>query len=196
MLAEFDLPADQSKLTATQIHNAARRMERLLSEIGQVARSEPGRRSKCRIEDLVSAAMESQQEQVQFKNVTIDQSVEPGLTVECEQSRVERVLINLLANALEVLPDGGRISIQAARSGDVAQIDVVDNGQGVPVEIRKRLFQPFVTAGKKNGLGLGLALARQTMLDNEGDLQMVDSETGAHFRLRLPCKAGAHPSGS
>ena len=194
MLAEFDLPADQSKQTATQIHNAARRMERLLSEIGQVARSEPGRRVSCEIEDLVMAAVQSQQEQVQVKNVAIGQAVEPGLMVKCERSRVERVFINLLANALEVLPDGGRISIEAARSGNFVQIDVLDNGPGVPVEIRKRLFQPFVTAGKTNGLGLGLALARQTMLDNGGDLELVASETGAHFRLRLPCLPDGPPS--
>ena|SRR5437899_7291158 len=71
-------------------------------------------------------------------------------------------------------------------AGEAVHIEVSDNGPGVPAEIRGRLFHPFVTAGKKNGLGLGLALARQTMLDHGGDLELVDSEKGARFRLRLP----------
>jgi signal transduction histidine kinase len=55
----------------------------------------------------------------------------------------------------------------------------------LPAEVRKKLFQPFVTAGKKNGLGLGLALARQTMIEHDGGLDLVESAKGARFRLRL-----------
>jgi signal transduction histidine kinase len=186
MLADFDLPPDQMKQTAMHIHKAARRMEQLLSEIGQVARAEPGRRVLCPVGELVRAAVESQQAKSRLKNVSIRQSVADELMVRCEKSRVERVLINLIANSLEVLADGGEIAIDAARSGEAVRIEVSDTGPGVPAEIRGRLFQPFVTAGKKNGLGLGLALARQTMLDHGGDLELVASEKGARFRLRLP----------
>jgi len=99
---------------------------------------------------------------------------------------VERVLINLIANSLEVLADGGEIAIEGARAGESVVIEVSDNGPGVPAEIRGRIFQPFVTSGKKNGLGLGLALARQTMLDHGGDLELVPGEKGARFRLKMP----------
>jgi signal transduction histidine kinase len=190
MLAEFDLPPDQLKQTAAHVHSAARRMERLLSEIGQVARAEPGRRISCKVEELVSAAVESQEEKSHAKNIAVRQSVEGGLIVNCERSRVERVIVNLIANALEVLEDGGEISIHASRAGEFAHIEVSDTGPGVPVEIRRRLFEPFVTAGKKKGLGLGLALARQTMLDHGGDLELVSSERGARFLLRLPLSQG------
>ena len=69
-----------------------------------------------------------------------------------------------------------------------------DTGPGISAQIRERLFQPFVTFGKKNGLGLGLALSRQTLLDNGGDL-WVDSapNAGARFWLRLP-QAPEHSS--
>ena len=66
------------------------------------------------------------------------------------------------------------------------RIDVSDTGPGVPPEIREKLFQPFITAGKKNGLGLGLALARHTMVEQGGGLELLDSAKGARFRLRLP----------
>jgi signal transduction histidine kinase len=130
--------------------------------------------------------VESQQEKVRAKNVAMHLAVPGELMVSCERFRVERVLINLVSNSLEVLQDGGEIAIDASRTGDFAQIEVGDNGPGVPPEIRSRLFQPFTTAGKRNGLGLGLALARRTMLDHGGNLELVASPKGARFRLRLP----------
>ena len=186
MISDFDLPAEQMKQTAVHIHKAARRMESMLSEIGQVARAEPGKRTPCAVIDLVAAAVESQQAKAAQKNVTIRQSADESWSVLCEHSRVERVMINLISNSLEVLPDGGEIAIIASRNGANVQIEVSDNGPGIPDEIRGQLFQPFVTAGKKNGLGLGLALARQTMIEHSGDLELLPSEKGARFRLRLP----------
>jgi C4-dicarboxylate-specific signal transduction histidine kinase len=64
------------------------------------------------------------------------------------------------------------------------RIFVEDTGPGLPPEVRAQLFRPFVTAGKRSGLGLGLTLSRQTMLDLGGDLQLVDrAESGACFCL-------------
>jgi signal transduction histidine kinase len=165
MISEFDLPVEQMKQTAVHIHKAARRMEQLLSEIGQVARAEPGRRVRCEVAELVRAAVESQQAKSAQKNVTIRQSVDGTLAVVCERSRVERVIINLIANALEVLTDGGEISIATSREGANVRIEVSDTGPGVPAEIRGRLFQPFVTAGKKNGLGLGGGRGRRARIE-------------------------------
>ena len=186
MLSEFDLPPDQMKQTSAQVYKAARRMEQLLSEIGQVARAEPGKRVRCDAADLVQAAIESQEEKARARKVVVHEEVETGLVVVCEKSRVERVLVNLIANALDVLPDGGEIRVSGRRSDGFVEIEVSDTGPGIPEEIRGRLFQPFVTKGKKNGLGLGLALARQTLLDHGGALDLLESGKGARFRVRLP----------
>ena len=108
---------------------------------------------------------------------------------------MERAFANLIGNALEAMPDGGEVRIAArvvmARgAGRTWQ----DTGPGIAPEIRAQLFQPFVSAGKRNGLGLGLALSRQTILDHGGDM-WVESPPGhgARFRFRLPL-AGAIPS--
>jgi hypothetical protein len=68
---------------------------------------------------------------------------------------MERVFVNLVNNAIEAMPHGGGIEIDAERNGKSVVVRVRDNGPGIPAEIRDRLFQPFVTSGK-NGLGLGL----------------------------------------
>jgi signal transduction histidine kinase len=189
MLAEFELPPDQMKQTAGHVHKAAKRMEQLLLEIGQVARAKPGEREICVVGDLVAAAVDTQQAKAEVQGVTIRQSVEGPLRVRCEKSRVERVIGNLIANALEVMPGGGEIAIDVRGAEGEVRIDVSDTGPGIPAGIREKLFQPFVTAGKKNGLGLGLALARQTMIEHDGGLDLIDSSRGAHFRLRLPLAA-------
>jgi signal transduction histidine kinase len=186
MLAEFDLPPNQIKETAGHVHKAAKRMEQLLLEIGQVAGARPGTRVVCLAGDLVNAAVESQHEKAESQNVIIRPMVEGPLQVCCERSRVERVIVNLIANALEVMPQGGEIAIEVTRAAGDVRIDVGDTGPGVPPEIREKLFQPFITAGKKNGLGLGLALARHTMIEQGGGLDLVESAKGARFRLRLP----------
>jgi signal transduction histidine kinase len=124
------------------------------------------------------------------QNVTIELSIPPEIEVPVDRSRIERAFVNLIANALDAMPDGGVVRISAVVENGDAVIHVEDNGPGIPSEIRAQLFQPFVSAGKRNGLGLGLALARQTVLEHGGDM-WVESEAGrgARFSFRLP---GAH----
>jgi len=112
--------------------------------------------------------------------------------LEPERARVERVFVNLISNAIEVMPEGGEISISASAAEDTVIVEVRDTGPGVSPEIREHLFQPFVSSGKKNGLGLGLALSHQTILDHGGDM-WVESEpgSGARFLFRLPVKRSA-----
>jgi signal transduction histidine kinase len=85
------------------------------------------------------------------------------------------------------MPEGGEIRISAKRCGGDVLIDVDDTGTGISPEIRSTLFQPFASMGKRNGLGLGLALSRQTLLDHGGDLWAEEkADQGARFRMRLP----------
>ena len=82
--------------------------------------------------------------------------------------------------------------ITAEVEDGAAVVHVEDTGPGIAPEIRARLFEPFVSAGKRNGLGLGLALSRQTVLDHGGDMWVESAfGRGARFSFRLP---GAHVS--
>jgi signal transduction histidine kinase len=85
------------------------------------------------------------------------------------------------------MPEGGRVTITAERKNGSVEVTVSDNGPGINAEIRSQLFQPFATHGKKTGLGLGLALSRQTVIDHGGDLWAQESNgKGATFGLRFP----------
>ena len=102
-----------------------------------------------------------------------------------ERPRMERAFLNLLQNAVQAMPSGGNVTVRSEiRAGEVL-VSVTDTGPGIRPELRSRLFQPFVT-GKKNGLGLGLALSRQTILDHGGDIWVDFDGPGARFWLRIP----------
>jgi signal transduction histidine kinase len=100
---------------------------------------------------------------------------------------MQSVFFNLIANALEAMPSGGRLHIAARETRHWVLIQMEDTGPGIPHKIRDRLFEPFVTAGKQDGLGLGLALSRQTVLNHGGDI-WTEPASGARFVIRLPLK--------
>ena len=95
------------------------------------------------------------------------------------------MFVNLFSNSLDAMPDGGSIDIVARRDQSAVLVEVDDTGPGISSEVRASLFQPF-HSGKRNGLGLGLALSRQTVLDHRGDMWADgNSSGGARFCMRL-----------
>ena len=103
-----------------------------------------------------------------------------------DRSPMERVFQNLIGNAIEAMPEGGTVSVRAQTTDESVTVFVQVQGPGIPAAIAADLFQPFVTAGKKNGVGLGLALSRKTVQLHGGDLSAEPVAAGACFRLRLP----------
>ena len=126
------------------------------------------------------------------QSVALANNVPDNLDLSLDRSRIERVFVNLINNALEAMPNGGAIEIGAQSDKGSVVVEVEDSGPGIAAEIAGRLFQPFASLGKKNGLGLGLALSRQTVLDHGGDM-WVDSRPGhgARFFVRLPLRSEA-----
>jgi signal transduction histidine kinase len=83
------------------------------------------------------------------------------------------------------MPGGGDVHIRARKAGNCVLVEIEDTGPGIPHDIRDRVFEPFVTAGKVNGLGLGLALSRRAVLEHGGDM-WIEAAAGARFVIRLP----------
>ncbi len=101
--------------------------------------------------------------------------------------KIKRVLANLVRNALEATPSGGKVSINMEGRGSDLAISVKDTGAGVPIEIQHRLFQQFVTAGKKSGNGLGLAVCKRIVEDHGGSIDFQSKpERGTTFTFVLP----------
>jgi signal transduction histidine kinase len=190
MLVDSELSEAQMKRLAGNIYRASRRMQGLLQDLLHVSRGKTATPELARLRELVSAAVESVREAAEAQAVRISIAIPEEIELCLERNRIERVFTNLVANAVEAMPEGGEVRISARIVRGEALVEVEDDGPGIAPEIRANLFQPFVTAGKKNGLGLGLALARQTVLDHGGDMWVESAAgCGATFRFRLPVLA-------
>jgi signal transduction histidine kinase len=186
LLVDSNLTGEQVKRLASNIYKSSRRIQELLQDLIQVSRGREDHREPCRLTEIAGAAAEECRQSADGCNVGIVVDIDCELEFILARSRVERVFQNLINNAVEAMPGGGQVTISARREAETVVVDVEDSGPGVPAEIRDRLFQPFVTSGKRSGLGLGLALSRQTVLDHGGDLWLEDGPGGARFRVRFP----------
>jgi signal transduction histidine kinase len=185
MLMDLDLAPVQVKRLAANILRAAGRMRDLVADLAGASSGNRSSPEICKIHDVIAAASEVASPSAEGGSVRILNSVPSGIEIPTERSRMERVFFNLITNALEAMPHGGEIRIGARKAGNCVLIDVEDTGPGIPRGIRDRLFEPFVTAGKESGLGLGLALSRQTVLDHGGDM-WTEPALGARFVISLP----------
>lgn len=187
MMVDTDLTPQQAKRVAANIYRSSRRIQEMLDDLLQVTRGRSGPRELCRLDDLLRESLESFQAAAAAQNVTIRVDIPPGLELSVERRRMERVFQNLVGNAIEVLSGGGEIVIEGRVKDGKVEMEVSDTGPGIAPDIRGQLFQPFVSHGKKNGLGLGLALSRQTVLEHGGEMWAADREGGgASFKIRLP----------
>ena len=187
MLVDDDLSKQQVRRLATNIYRSSRRVQQLLQELADVTRGRRQGAEPCWLHEVIGAACNSLAPAAQTHNVDVRMNVAANIAVSLERSPMERVFENLIGNAIEAMPEGGAVQISAERNDSIVVVTVEDNGPGIPDSIAPQLFQPFVTAGKKTGMGLGLAFSRQTVVDHGGDL-WVDSRQkhGAKFVLRLP----------
>jgi signal transduction histidine kinase len=122
------------------------------------------------------------------KSAAVSVEVEPGLpAVRGYVGELNQVWANLIDNALDAIPVSGRVEVRAARQGSHVLVRIVDNGAGMPAEVRARIFDPFFTTKPMGqGTGLGLDIARRLILHNDG-LVEVESQPGrTEFRVLLP----------
>lgn len=187
MLVDSDLPPAQTKRLASNIYRSSRKIQELLQDLLDVSRGRTSGVETCRLRDVVVAGTDPYVTMAEARGIQLTVNVPEGIELPLERARMERVIQNLLGNAMEAVPDGGRVTVSARVEGASAVVTVSDTGPGIRPEIRTRLFQPFVSAGKKGGLGLGLALSRQTVIDHGGDMWVEPGpESGAVFVFRLP----------
>jgi signal transduction histidine kinase len=185
MLMQLDPASTQGKRLAANIYRAAGRMRELLADFAAANCGNNPTCEICKIRDVITAASEAALLPVESQGFQILQDVPEGLEICVQRSRIERVFFNLITNALEAMPHGGQIRIGARKAENRVLIEVEDTGPGIPRAIGDRLFEPFVTAGKEHGLGLGLTLSRQTVLDHGGDI-WTEPANGTRFVICLP----------
>lgn len=171
---------------ARNLYGASVRMKELLDEVLTRYRGTDRGVEPHDLRELVTSAVDKIALVAEAQSVQIVQNVPGNLVVPLDRQRIQRVLVNLLVNALDVMPNGGTIRISAIPERHSVLVKVRDTGPGIAPGIRHRLFEPFATAGKASGLGLGLAFSRQAVIDHGGQMWVEAGCHGACFAFRLP----------
>jgi signal transduction histidine kinase/CheY-like chemotaxis protein len=120
-------------------------------------------------------------------HITVDLHIESNAMVMGDDSELREVLVNMVFNAIDAMPEGGTLSLTTRTAGDSVIITVIDTGVGMYPEVRSKIFDPFFTTKGKAGLGLGLAVSFGIIRRHGGNIE-VDSQygKGTEFRITLP----------
>jgi heavy metal sensor kinase len=182
------------------IRDAARRLTRIVDDLFVLARAEPesvaARRESIYLEELVHDAIQAVRPLAEAKHV----QVELGAAIEApfagDPDLLDRLLLNLLDNAIKHSPENGRVTVEMARRNGGFAIEVADAGKGIPPDDQERIFERFVRLdtgappsedAQSTGAGLGLAIARRIAEAHGGALDLVESRPGRTvFRVTLP----------
>ncbi|MCX4066083.1 ATP-binding protein [Pseudomonas rhodesiae] len=112
----------------------------------------------------------------------------PGATLYADARQLKQACLNLIINAIDAMPDGGRLTLGIRSVGENTVISIADSGQGIPAEMIERIFTPFVTT-KASGTGLGLAKVYSIMESHDASIECTsEKEAGATFSLYIPAR--------
>jgi two-component system sensor histidine kinase HydH len=165
------------------------RIEKSLQVLLDYARPPKIRRERVDFAALVREATNLTRGRIVQQQVTLQLELPPReCALEADQDQLRQVILNLLLNALDVMPHGGTLSLTVQDGGDPSTIglNVTDSGPGIRADILPRLFEPFAT-GKETGLGLGLVVAKRIVDDHGGSIRGSNLPGGgACFQVRLP----------
>jgi signal transduction histidine kinase len=173
-----------------------RSLSGLIDDLFELSRLEAGdihwSLQQVRIDELVEETVEAMRAQADAKHVAVRASFPDGLEpVRGNPERLQRVLFNLIQNAIRHTPADGSVTVMAQVNGASVEVEVADTGEGLPPDARERAFEPFYRGGHGaartgEGTGLGLTICRAIIEAHGGEIWLADSARGARVRFRLP----------
>jgi signal transduction histidine kinase len=187
-ILQRSLPADADAQTgelAEMIRAEVGRLSGVVDDLLTLDRPHPLRLEAAPVSKPAFRAVDFVAPQAREKGVEIVRTPaarEPELA--CEPELIQQVAVNLLVNAIQALPGGGRVELRILEARDgLGGFEVRDDGEGIPEALRERIFQPFVTA-RHGGVGLGLTFVKRVVHDHRGRIAL-ESEPGAGTCVRV-----------
>jgi signal transduction histidine kinase len=169
----------------------------LIEDLFELSRLEAGdiewSLQRVRLDELVGETVEAMRAQADAKRVAVQAHVPGDLApARANPEKLQRVLFNLIQNAIRHTPTDGSVTVAAESNGGTVEVEVADTGAGVSAEDRERAFEPFYRGGAGaaraagDGTGLGLTICRAIVEAHGGEIWFADSQRGARVRFSLP----------
>jgi len=178
------------------IKRQSHRVDQVASDILHAARPLRLNRTRVDLAAVVEQALASLDEGVRSQRIEVERRSGPGSAVlQADEVQIEQAVYNILKNAVEAMPEGGRLTVMTGRDDrtGMVTVSVQDTGCGIPMDERERIFDAFYTT-KARGTGLGLSIVEGVLKNHGGSVVVEHPEgqaTGTRIVLRIP--AGAPP---
>ena len=162
---------------ANFIVKEVKRLEYILSTVLDFSRPSVPRKTMTDINKLIVNTINIFETEIKANHVTVITGFkDEPLNVEFDALQIEQVLINIIHNALNAMPDGGSIEINTTRDEDRIRVDIIDSGKGIAEENLESIFEPFFTT-HENGTGLGLSISHMIIQNHQGTI-IISSKEG------------------
>ena len=191
-------PADPDYRSLQIIDEESKRCRQIVKDLMEYARPRSTEFCSTSITDAIEKTLQLVENRLYKQKVTVEKKLEPDLPrIQADSQQLEQVLVNLFLNAIDAMPEGGKLIVEA----NIAQLDgtapmavitVADTGFGIAETDLAKIFQPFFTAKKRRGIGLGLPIC-QRIVKNHGGKIAVESQPGKEtvFKIHLPLDRSA-----
>jgi len=170
-----------------QIARIARIMESLLNMSRPAARRT---RTQVVLAPLLDNTLRFLTERLERRGMQLERDYREAPSIRADAEGLQQIFLNLLMNALDAMPEGGRLKVSIAPVAGGAEVRFADSGDGIPPEAQRRMFDPFFTTKQAGqGHGLGLAVAQGIAQDHGGEISLVRSgPDGSELRVTLACE--------
>jgi len=171
------------------IERESRRCGEIMRNLLTFARQAPRRREPNQLNELVTRAVKLMHHQFEMQGIDIETDLAPELaSVECDAGQVQQIILVLLVNASEAMPQGGRLRVSTEAAEGGVRLRVRDWGPGIPADVMPHIFEPFFTTKEEQQrTGLGLAVAKSILDQHGGRIEVHSKEgEGAEFVITLP----------
>jgi signal transduction histidine kinase len=163
------------------------RIQRAVSQLLDYSTIHATNFSGCDISRLAGKTLELLAYRIGESGIEVENRL-PPLAIRADAHKIEQVFVNLVVNAIEAMPSGGRLEISHVEDGPSLTLIIADSGEGIPVENLDRIFDPFFTTkGTGKGTGLGLAVCRKIIEQHGGRISVTSRPgEGTKFFISLP----------
>jgi signal transduction histidine kinase len=189
-----DEPTRRSYLAQMGTHVNA--LAALIDDLFELSRLEAGdiawSLEQVRLDELVGETVDAMRVQAEARSVHVSAELPAGLEpARADPEKLQRVLFNLIQNAIRHTPADGTVVVRAQPAGDAVEIEVADSGAGIAAQERDRVFEPFFRGGAQaarpaDGAGLGLAISRAIVEAHGGRIWLEDAPLGTRVKFSLP----------
>lgn len=164
------------------------RLNKLVNTLIDVARPRQPSYEAYDVNQLLTKCIALLSAQAKEKNIRINYKTQPEVIALIDVDQITQVFMNLIMNAIQVLPNDGQVSLSLLDSMQQVIIQVEDDGPGITIENQAKIFEPFFTQ-RSGGVGLGLAIVKQIVQSHHGDIRYAHSKMGgAQFTITFPKK--------